>query len=515
MILQKILLVQPLGALTRPSGYMRTCYLEPIGLEYLAGAIETRGYAVVVVSGDVTEKQLELEIEQSHPFIVGFSVHTYVYETSLNLAQVAKKTAQRLGYRLITIFGGAHPTAFPELIASQSSVDFVVIGEGEETLCELVDCLVGDRDPELVKGLVFKRGGKVISTCRRNRKRELDNMPWPKRYTKFLDIAKQYQIAYPPPGKQVRIAQVMYSRGCPFSCSFCSSENIWGHEVFWRSPQAVLDEIEYLVEEYGTNLIYFPDLTFNISREKVLYLCREFHRRKPPVHWWALFRADLLDKELLAALREAGCVKISIGLESPNLNLARKLKGAYEAQDVQIQQNLIEADNLGFIIKAFLMIGFPEETSEMINGYKDSLFDLPIDELRVTFATPFPGTKFFNECIEKELIEKEPDWSKFTTEVPVLKHSTIANNEIIRLREELVTGFYLDQRYVQHVREKLENFPYLRNSWLEYFYFLAEKDVFKGRQNELMKLIESLNNISSEGILEPTLSISKIHGGRL
>ncbi len=493
-----ILLVQPLGKLSQPSGYMRTCNLEPISLEYLASSINSMGYTTEIMSGEISEKELFDWIKNNRPSVVGFSVHSYVYENSLCLARTVKKAAEEMDYEIMTVFGGPHPTALPNEVVLHPAVDFVVVGEGESVFVELLRIISIKGNFSSLPGIVFKEAGEIISTGRAKRIEYLDKIPWPTRNENVLDVARQYQIAYPPPGQQMRIAQVMYSRGCPFSCSFCSSESTWGRQVFWRKPQSVLDEIEYLVKEYHTNLVYFPDLTFNVDRKKVICLCEEFNRRRPPVHWWALFRADLLDKELLCKLRNAGCVKISLGLESPNLNIARNLKGAYEAQQSQIREKLIEADRLGFIIKAFLIIGFPEETPEAINTYKDQLHDYPIDELRVTFATPFPGTKFFNECIEKQLIDKEPDWSKFTTDIPVLRHPKMSDDEIINLREELVTGFYFDPNYIQHVGEKLQKFPYLRNSWVEYFEFLQEKGVFKRKQKELFNLMETLKAINIE-----------------
>lgn len=493
-----VLLIQPLGTLSQPSGYMRTCYLEPIGLEYLVAALEAAGHAVEIMSGQISEEKLASRVTRTCPDVVGFSVHSYMAQHSLRLAMAAKEAARQKGYDLVTVFGGPHPTACPKDVAKDRAVDFVVIGEGEATLVGLLATLAKDGDPARVAGLAFDRKDGVFLTERRGRIRELDELPWPKRSHQFLDIAKQYQIAYPPPGRQVRIAQVMYSRGCPFSCSFCSSENTWGREVVWRPPQAVLDEIESLVQEFGTNLVYFPDLTFNVDKGRVLALCEEFRKRQPPVHWWALFRADLLDAELLGSLRSAGCVKISVGLESLNPDLATSIKGAYAARQAQIRGNLEEADRLGFIIKAFLIIGFPEETAEAIAAYRDRLFDFPIDELRVTFATPFPGTRFFDECRAKGLVERNPDWSKFTTEVPIIRHPSMTDDEIVALREELVTSFYLDQRYAYHVGSKLEKFTHLRASWVEYFKFLDGKGVFAKKQEGLIALLDYLESASTQ-----------------
>lgn len=492
-----VLLIQPLGALDRPSGYMRTCYLEPIGLEYLAGALEAKGFPCTVMSGDISRSDIADAIAKSRPSVIGFSVHTYVVKIALSLAEFAKVEARKAGYDLVTVFGGPHPTALPRETMTNAAVDYVVPGEGEATLTEFVQCLTSGADPMQVRGLYLRSGENVAFTGPRERIANLDALPWPKREPSVLASAKQYQIAYPPPGEQVRIAQVMYSRGCPFSCSFCSSENTWGREIIWRSPESVLDEIEHLVANHGTNLVYFPDLTFNANKERVLALCSAFRRRRPPVHWWALFRADLLDEELLDALADARCVKLSLGLESPNERLSEDVKGAYMARKSDLLRVLLYADGLGLIIKAFLILGFPDELREDIVAYADALLEYPIDELRVTFATPFPGTRFWDQCRKEGVIDGHPSWDQFTTEEPVIAHPTLSHTELLSLRERLVGDFYLHSRYAAHVAQKLRGFPRLCESWVQYFDFLGKKGVFRHRQLEFTRFCRILKDESS------------------
>ena len=480
--------MQPLGRLDQPSGYMRTCQLEPISLEYLASSIEKKGYISEIFTGNITTEDIIHIIKKHKPFAIGFSVFTYTYEICLSLSKIAKLTAHKFGYKLITIFGGYHASAVPEEVVLNDEVDFVVIGEGEETLSDLLDSFNNSTKLSEIKGIAFNSKRGVINTGRRNRIKDINSLPPPKRSSNILKETRQYQIAYPPPSKQISVAQVMYSRGCVFNCSFCSSRSTWGTEVYWRSPSTVLDEIEQIIEYYGTNLIYFPDLTFNLNKKKVLNFCKEFTKRKPNVYWWSLFRLDLLDEEMLFALKEANCTKLSLGIENPDLKVAKKFKGSYYT-NVNNNINILDvANKLGFILKAFLMIGLANETERMIYSYKDIISEYPIDELRVTFATPFPGTKLWDESFKNGRFNN-PIWSELTTEIPILAHDNIDKENLVLARNKLVSDFYLDRKYFQHVTDKIKKHPHLKESWLEYFNFFELKGGFRGRLNEYNNLI--------------------------
>ena len=290
----KILLVQPLKNLHEPSGYLRTCYLEPIGLEYITSALEADGHEVHIEYGDVSLEQFILSIKDFSPHIIGYSAYTYSYDITLTFSIEAKKTFPHV----VNVFGGYHPTALPE-IALEPSIDFVVLGEGERTFIELINNLEKKLPVESVKGIAFSAEQRLVVNQRRERIRDLDAIQYTKRSADTLCKTRQYQIAYPPPSDQKAVAQVSFSRGCPFNCDFCSSKNVWGKEVIWRDPVKVIDEIEYLHEHYGTNLIYFPDLTFNTNRAKVVAICSEFIQRRLPIYWWGLFRVDNIDSEML------------------------------------------------------------------------------------------------------------------------------------------------------------------------------------------------------------------------
>jgi radical SAM superfamily enzyme YgiQ (UPF0313 family) len=255
---------------------------------------------------------------------------------------------------------------------------------------------------------------------------------------------------------------------------------MWGKKVAWRKPEKVLDEIEFLHYEYGTNLVFFPDLTFNLNKKKVYEICNEFVKRNLPIHWWGLFRLDNLDADLLYALKEAKCVKLSIGFESDDA-ASDKIKDHFTISKESYADVLNTADELGFIIKALLIIGFPDDTEEKIRNYNNFLRSIPVDEIRVSFITPFPGTKVWNDY-QNNYLPEDFNLNEFTTEIPVINHPRFTREQLFDLRLEVVRNFYLDKTYQTHVINKVSRYPYLQDSFLEYFQFLENKKIFDNNQ---------------------------------
>ncbi len=488
----RVLLIQHLRSVSQETGYMRTAYLEPLGLEYIAAAAEARGHAAKIESGHIDSDRLKGLLNDFLPDVIGFSVYSFSLQDNLERARIVKAHPVKPDRGVITVFGGHHPTACPEEAVADPWVDFAVVGEGEETFCDLLEVIESGGNPATVDGLVFRNGSDVVKTPPRKRIENIDAIPLPKRAATSLTQCKQHQITYPPPSKQRAVAQVAYSRGCPFSCSYCASVTSWGKQVVWRDPELVCDEMEKLVREYGTNSVYFSDLTFNANKSKVLEFCHTFKKRNLPLHWGGFFRLDLLDEEMLAALAGAKCVKLSIGIESPHHDFASQIKGEYNLKHGQSENVLKRANELGLILKAYIIIGFPEDTEERILSYPNHLLDHGFDDIRVGFATPFPGTQLHRRTRETGLFPDDIDWNDLTTELPVLTHPKLSRRQLIDLQKKIVRDFYISEEYADHVAKKISQFPYLRQSWQEYFEFLDSNGVFQKHRMESTALLRAL-----------------------
>lgn len=238
-----------------------------------------------------------------------------------------------------------------------------------------------------------------------------------------------------------------------------------------------MDEIEYLQREFGTNIFFFPDLTFNLNKSKVFELCNEIKKRKVKINWYAMCRLTQVHRDLFIQMKEVGCNKISFGIDSIiNYTLA-KIKPGQNINIKKIKSTLDLISNLGFIVKAYLMIGYPWEDKESVQTTQRILKTLSIDELRISFLTPFPGTQLFNEFKKEDLLLTE-DFSRYTSDEPIIKTKDLSRQELLEFRKSIFKDFYSSEEYEMRKKNKLKKFPYLKQSYYEFFELLHEKELF-------------------------------------
>ena len=264
-----------------PSNYDETdSYLEPLGLAYVAAACRGAGHEVRVhdmVSLRFADVEgLLAEVERFRPEVVGFSTMTENHRNGLVLARALR---ERLG--ATTVFGGWHVSGVPES-AEDPAVDFVVRGEGEEAIVELLAHLDPTRTGlplEEIRGIAYARpGGGHERTPERPRIRDLDALPRPVRDGLARDRYR-YAPLFDVPLSRMRTVSVQASRGCPYTCGFCQTPPLLGRAYVRRDPRAIVDEIEMLVEREGANTLFFRDEEFTLRPDWVLEICAELVRR--------------------------------------------------------------------------------------------------------------------------------------------------------------------------------------------------------------------------------------------
>lgn len=469
----RLMLVDVLSNLSGFGTCLRHSRLDPIGIEYIAAFAKKKGWDVKIEQwGKSDVNEIEGNILESHPDIVGFSMMTYNFEIYKDVAGRIKK--QKRDVKII--FGGYYPSSCPEIVQDEN-IDFVVIGEGERTFIELLETLRCNGDFSRVKGIAYWDDGLLINEPR-ERIDNLDELPFPLRSKEILKDTMIGGLTYPPQSEQVSVCQITYSRGCPHNCTFCSSPSLWGSQVRWRSAENLVDEIEYLQREFGTNMIFFTDLTFNLNKTKVLELCREILNRGVEINWFAMCHVDNIDIEILTEMKKAGCTKISYGIDALNSKTLSKIKPGQKVNIGMMRRALELTSDMGIIVRAYVMIGYPWESKESLYETKQVIKDLPVDDLRISFLTPFPGTPIYDEFKKEGLILTE-DLNKYTSDDPTIKVKGLTSQELINFREEIFKEFYQSKEYEMRMNNKIKKYPHLKQSYEEFFEFLQSRGVLQ------------------------------------
>lgn len=454
----KVFLLDLAGELWKTSFATGQNKFDPLHIGYLGAYLKSKNIDVEIFQQrQETEQEIIDKVCSEDINILAISAMTCDFDLC---REIARKIKERKN--IITIFGGYHVTGDKNSL-NYPEIDFIVIGEGEETLFELVkEIKKGSKaDFKRVKGIGFKENGKLVFTQERERILDLDSLPLPLRYK--IEECKMGLPMFPIPEKQISFAQICYSRGCVHNCLFCTSPKMWKRKIVYRSAKNVVDEVEYLIKEFGTNSLWFTDLTFNAHDNKAVEICNEIIKRKLNITWAVGCR--ITDNEsLLRLMRQAGCVRIGYGAESLDNDILKYIRKGQTFSDIKKCFEI--TNNVGIISRAYLMIGYPNETKEDIERMAERVKELPADQIRISFITPFPGTEIYEEMKKKGMITTE-DRSKYTTEFPVIK-TKIPPEELLSLRKEIFRAFYSNPEYIKRIKQKAEKFPDLKEGYKEF-----------------------------------------------
>lgn len=350
-------------------------------------------------------------ISDVDPDILGVSSMTASYVSALNVSKIAKQ----INPKVKVVFGGKHPSALPEDTLRNRSVDFVVIGEGEETFKEL---LLNVNKPETVRGIAYRNfDGKVCMTPPRAYISDINVLPIPI----FESSINKY--AYEDKNNSKPHAWSLISaRGCPFQCIYCASDKT----IRYRTPENVEEEIIMVKEKYGISHFDFEDDSFSLNRNRILALCNRLRDKK--VKWTCITRVDLIDETLVSAMKESGCVSVSLGIEtgSPKTLEIIKKKINYE----NISEALKIFKKYGILCRGYFMIGFPWENWEDMKQTLDLIHKLPIERFQLNIATPLPGTQMFQSLVDSGKINvTNEDWSRYQQGSLYMNFSSISDDE--------------------------------------------------------------------------------------
>lgn len=445
---------------------------EPIGLCYVNAYIKRNGHDCRVIHQlDTGNEQVLKTVSSLMPDVIGFSVYTYSYPNALNLARKIKHCHPKIQI----VFGGVH-ASMDHSVIKESAIDYVVIGEGEKTFLELINSIQeGRRDQSSIEGIAFiDATGGLIKTKPRVRMTadELNDLPFPDRTDLDMSRYKRYSLSYPPPSKQ-KHASINFGRGCKYSCSFCTSPKQWANTYISRSVDNVLDEIDFLKKEYGINYLFIRDEDFLIDQNKVAAFCEKLIEMDWNIGWYCHARVSdvasphgKVNTALLKLMKKAGCFEIVYGIESGDTYTLNKYKKNINL--TQVKAALKATKKAGLNNGCLFMIGASWETKETLNATYEFVKTLPYDRIRITFATPFKGTQFYN-VVRDSIIETDEEL--YTTEYPVLR-THVTPGELVSFRRQMFKALYLRPTYLSRMLKMVINNPKLTPSLYEWMLFL-------------------------------------------
>ncbi len=426
--------IKPKVALVTPPITQKVAHhplYPPLGLAYMAAVLEQKDIEVKIIDSpvlDYNHDSIKVDLEAFKPTIVGVGSMTPTIESALKCAQIAKEVAPDAQ----VIMGGPHATfADNEILASEQSVDIIVRGEGEETIVELAQQKkLGD-----VKGISFRKDKEIIRTGNRPYIQNLDALPRPAYH---LLPMKKYNIT----GRN--LLPVMSSRGCPFQCPFCVASQMFGQQFRARSPKNVLDELEWLRDEYGAEGITFQDDTLTFDKKRAVDICDGMIERKIGLHWGCGTRADVVTKEVMAKMKKANCDETMFGVEAGCQRMRDVLKKRVSTE--QIENAIKWTKDVGIFVTVSVILGYPGETKETLQETLDFARKVEPDEVWLCHATPYPGT-CLREIVEKNGWKMSDKWELYNTMNPIFEDPALPASEIAEMRKTFYNKFY-SPRYV-------------------------------------------------------------------
>lgn len=380
-----VVLVWPQTLLGDPILESLESRVMPLGLAYLAGALNNAQYSVKAI--DMVASRMDLtdilkicSLEQ--PRMVGISCTTLSYGRAKAVAAIIRGNLPTIPI----IMGGPHVTFAFQKILKSGVADIVVHGEGEVTIIELARFVLEGRGSlDQIKGISFLHNGKIVTTPPRPFIKELDSLPTPARHLFPWDS----YVAQP----------IANSRGCPYHCMFCSAGAMAGGNFRLRAPEKVVDEIVNVRKQFSTNKFMFIDDTLTAIPARTTILCKQLIEKCPGITWKCESAVASVDANLLNLMGEAGCDTIQFGAESGDDRILKIIGKGLTRNKIKSAVSLALVSGIKKVVVSFI-IGHPSDDGKSVNktlAFIDELKGLGNTEAqvvsRIGVLVPFPGTE--------------------------------------------------------------------------------------------------------------------------
>ena len=395
----------------------------PAWVAYISGALKKAGFTSVrfidAMTDHIDDAALEAILRAESPDVIMCTAIT----PAIYKAQETIKLAKRIHPKAVTVLGGIHGTVmYGQVLGECPEIDYIVRGEGEEVVVNLITALSQGRLPaerESIKGIAFLKDGQHFATTPHPPIQDLDSL------TPDWAILNWDKYIYIP--LNCRVAIPNFARGCPFTCSFCSQWKFW-RTYRTRDPKKFVDEIEYLVKEHNVGFFILADEEPTINRKKFVELCNELIARNLGITWGINTRVtDILrDEELLPLYRKAGLVHVSLGTEA-----AAQLKLDRFNKEIKVEQSKKAIQLLrqnGIVTEAQFIVGLENETPETLEETYNMAQDWKPDLVNWNCYTPWPFSDLFQDLGDKVEVR---DYAKYNFVTPIIQPDVMTRDEVL------------------------------------------------------------------------------------
>lgn len=467
----RVLLVVPPDFSKKRLGKFSTAiqaYL-PIGLAYIAAIIEREGYELKVV--DALAMRYDFEdvrriIKDFNPDVIG----QQTFYSNLNSCCQVAKIAKEINPKVKVVLGGPYTTIYPDEAIKKKCVDFIIIGEGEVAIKNLLSSFKNGNNYYEVLGIIWKDGDKVVKNSPQPFIEDLDTLPLPARH---LFPMERYRASAHLKG--LRTTGMMVSRGCPFRCVFCWVPNSFGRKLRYHNSQKAIEEMKILKEHYGADCIRFWDDVFTANKRWVNEFCDLLIKENLNIPWLCLTRVDLVNPELLRKLKAAGCYQIFYGIESGSQRLLDLIQKGITLEKARYAVRITKES--GIETFCAYMLALPSETKEEAEQTIKFALGLDSDYVQFNLTVPYwAGPKFHDLALQYgTTLEANKGKSGFF-ENPTYVPFGRTPEELRKTLKQAYKKFYLRPSYILKRLYKIQELPMKKIliliwTWLKVFFW--------------------------------------------
>lgn len=443
------------------SDYQLTAIEPPLWGALLAGHLRQQGFAVELIDEEVEQWEYfetAEKIKELNPKLAVVSVSgSNPSASTMNMANAGEilRELKSTDPTIKTMFHGLHPSALPEKTLQEEVVDFICHGEGFFTIPNLLNALNANEKEFNIDGLWYKKDGRIISNPRATLFNDLEDLPMPawdllpmKKYRAhnwhcFEDIKNRqpYGVIYT-------------SLGCPYKCTFCCINAIFGKPgIRYRSPESVVQEIDFLVNNYGIKNIKIIDELFALKEERVVKICDLIIERGYDLNMWAYARVNTVTSKMLYKMKKAGINWVAYGFESGS---KRVLKSVNKAYNLDIVDSAVQMTyDHGLYIGANFIFGLPEDDFDSMQQTLNMAMEINAEWGNFYTTMAYPGSKLFDEALEnnKLLPDSWQGYSQYSYECLPLSTNHLTIGEVLSFRDYAFNAYFENPRYLKKVKE--------------------------------------------------------------